>query len=165
MFGTRAQVELVTLLGSCITACIRDPIAEIGGMNHYMIPGGHTNDTDPAGDHRYAQSALDVLISSLIARGATMERLEVKLFGGGNMLETGNGPGIGEQNIAFAEQYFADVGLTLLAKDVGKHCPRKVHYDPLSGTVQVKRLTPMYRNVIGLQIQSPSVSDAATPHL
>lgn len=145
LFCTTDTLLLVTLLGSCVAACIRDPQAGIGGMNHFMLPGGRAGDLNPVGDHRYGQSAMDTLVSSLENLGAQRSRLEIKLFGGGNMLERGAGQSVGENNIAFALNYVEEMGLSVSSQDLGKHCPRKIIYNPISGLVQVNRLPPVYR--------------------
>ncbi len=151
LFGTRENLLIVTLLGSCVAACIRDPEAGIGGLNHFMLPGGSTDTNDPTGNHRYGQSAMDTLIRCLLSNGAKSERLEIKLFGGGNMLERGAGDSIGASNVQFVEEYCQAAGLMVRARDLGKHCPRKIHYNPLDGSVLVKRLAPLYRNIVAKQ--------------
>lgn len=98
---------------------------------------------------------MDTLIRCLLSRGAHRDRLEVKLFGGGNMLERDAGGSIGDSNIRFVEDYLKAAELTVSASDLGKHCPRKIHYNPLDGDVQVKRLAPLYRNIVAKHIDSP----------
>ncbi|HEX2939556.1 MAG TPA: chemotaxis protein CheD, partial [Rhodopila sp.] len=79
----QANEELVTVLGSCISACIRDPVLHLGGMNHFLLPecGGTNPGREPDG-LRYGTAAMDHLIGRILALGGLRERLEVKVFGG-----------------------------------------------------------------------------------
>ena len=123
-----------TVLGSCISACIRDPIKRIGGMNHFLLPGT-TSATDTM---RFGAFAMEQLINEIMKRGGDRERLEVKLFGGGNVIKTATQ--IGTKNIAFAKQYLADEELTIVGEDVGGTSPRKVRYQPATGRAWVMHL-------------------------
>lgn len=147
LYGTAEPIQIVTLLGSCVSACVRDPVTGFGGMNHFMLPAGRASGFDPRGDHRYGQVAMDTLLHYLEQCGAERERMEVKLFGGGNMQDQGIGDGVGERNIAFAEGYCQAEGLHVLATDLGLQCPRKVVYNPVTGIARVKRVAPMYREL------------------
>ena len=97
--GDEAAV-LVTVLGSCVAACLRDPVAGLGGMNHFLLPGGGT---DARGAVKYGLHAMELLINALIRAGASRGRLEAKLFGGAQMLR--GLPDIGRANAAFAEDF------------------------------------------------------------
>jgi chemotaxis protein CheD len=136
--------SLVTVLGSCISACIRDPVAAVGGMNHFMLPddGGGSGDRwlDPNMGlaTRYGSYAMESLINGLMKRGARRERLEIKLFGGGSILASPTNVGL--RNIEFARNYLRLDGLRCVAEDLGDVHPRKVAYSPLSGKARVKRL-------------------------
>ena len=81
---------IVTVLGSCVSACIRDAAVGIGGMNHFMLPGDGTPESRaarPASEAaRYGTHAMEKLINELLGRGARRERLETKVFGGGRVL-------------------------------------------------------------------------------
>lgn len=147
LFGTASPVLLVTLLGSCVSACIRDQDAGIGGLNHFMLPGGETTHSDPNGYHRYGQSAMDTLLAALEQRGARRNRLEIKLFGGGNMMLRSTSDAIGEQNIEFAQKYFREMGLQVATSDLGDSYARKIIYNPCTGVVQVKRISSSEREL------------------
>jgi chemotaxis protein CheD len=129
---------LVTVLGSCVSACIRDPIAGVGGMNHFMLPH-HASGTwgDDSSSARFGNFAMEKLINELIKSGATRERMEVKVFGGGNVTDTSNA--IGSENAAFVLRYLEAEGLRCAAQDLGGTLPRRIHYYPSSGRV-VRRL-------------------------
>lgn len=135
LYATRLDEEIVTVLGSCVSVCMRDPVAGIGGMNHYMLPepGG-----EPGRSTRYGIHAMEDLISALERWGGRRERFEVKVTGGGNIgLE---GCGVARQNIAFAEKFLARLGIVPMAIEVGGPYPRKVRFHPLSGKLRVRRL-------------------------
>ncbi len=132
------DVLLVTTLGSCVAACIRDPLAGVGGLNHFLLPDGGS---DPASDTaRYGSYAMEMLINELIKRGASRSRLEAKAFGGANVNRSLNVSMVGLRNAAFVKHYLADEGIALLAADLGLTHPRKVYYWPQSGRVMVQSL-------------------------
>lgn len=134
---------LGTLLGSCISACVRDARLGIGGMNHFMLPTQQgESSTGGAGSAwpltRFGDVAMERLIGELLRRGAHRADLEVKLVGGGKVLDALSD--VGARNIQFARDYVRSSGLTMLGEDLGDRYPRKVLYDPHSGAVRVKRL-------------------------
>ncbi len=139
---------IVTVLGSCISACIRDPVFGVGGMNHFMLPVGN-NDTAPQGitaSTRYGNHAMEQLINDILKHGGNRENLEVKVFGGGKVLAQMTD--VGDKNIKFIKEYIATEGLKLVASDVGKIYPRKVYYFPLSGKVRMKKLRSAHNNTV-----------------
>lgn len=138
---------IVTVLGSCVAACIRDVATGIGGMNHFMLPDGEASRTDLYGAaERYGQFAMESLINAILGAGGRRERLEVKLAGGGHVLK--GGIRIGAHNIAFAHRYLATDGLTVAAEDVGGDCARKVYYFPDTGRLRVRHLRSLKNDTI-----------------
>jgi chemotaxis protein CheD len=127
---------ITTVLGSCIAACVRDPVAGVGGMNHFMLPVGEADDDGLA--TRYGSFAMECLINELLKRGAERGRLEIKLFGGGQIL--GAAARIGKLNIEFAHRYLATDRLKVVAEDLGGAHPRRVAYFPVSGQAFIRRL-------------------------
>jgi chemotaxis protein CheD len=130
---------LVTILGSCVTACIRDPLIGVGGMNHFMLPesAGAGWDTASA-SMRYGNVAMERLINDILKRGGARERLEIKVFGGGNVM---NGTtNIGHRNAEFVEEYLAAEGLPIAARHLRGNLPRRVHYFPATGKVMLLEL-------------------------
>jgi chemotaxis protein CheD len=129
---------LVTVLGSCVSACIRDPKAGIGGMNHFMLPHSHAGNW--AGDlqsTRFGNFAMEKLINELMKAGCSRSSLEIKVFGGGNVTDTSNA--IGTENSEFILRYLEAEGLRCVAQDLGGPLPRRIHYYPTTGKV-VRRL-------------------------
>ncbi len=136
---SKADEVLVTVLGSCVSACIRDPIARVGGMNHFMLPhhasGSWGDDLKSA---RFGNFAMEKLINELIKSGASRERMEIKVFGGGNVTESSNA--VGSDNAAFVLRYLQAEGLRCAAQDLGGQLPRRIHYYPSTGRVVRKLL-------------------------
>jgi chemotaxis protein CheD len=143
-FVTRSDEAITTVLGSCIAACIRDPVTRVGGMNHFMLPeDGSTGKSSwiegPGGlATRYGSYAMESLINELMKLGARRDRLEVKLFGGGRILSSMTD--VGQKNIAFAKDFLKMEGFKIAAEDVGDVYPRRVIYFPATGVVMLKRL-------------------------
>ncbi|HWM48418.1 MAG TPA: chemoreceptor glutamine deamidase CheD [Xanthobacteraceae bacterium] len=135
---SRSDEVLVTILGSCVSACIRDPRTGIGGMNHFMLAQGQSQswDGDPE-SARYGNFAMEKLINELLKAGCSRQSLEIKVFGGGNVTDTRNL--IGTQNCEFVLRYLESEGLPIAAQDLGGQYPRRIHYYPSTGRV-VRRL-------------------------
>ncbi|MCK5877348.1 MAG: chemoreceptor glutamine deamidase CheD [Candidatus Marithrix sp.] len=132
---------LMTVVGSCVAACIRDKEIGIGGMNHFMLPH-NTNDrwehTRASAASRYGSVAMEYLINEILKHGGQKENLEIKLFGGGSIMQNiGN---IGQQNIDFVKNYVKMEGLKLLAEDLGDVYPRKILFFPNTGLAKIKKL-------------------------
>lgn len=134
---TDQPVALVTLLGSCVAACLRDPALSLGGMNHFMLPGGAGNDAVCA---RYGVHAMELLINDLLKRGARRTRLVAKVFGGGNVLSGFYSDPIGTRNARFVLEYLDAENIPVLAQDLGDIHPRKVGFFPQTGRTFVRRL-------------------------
>jgi len=127
---------IITILGSCIAACIRDPFAHVGGMNHFLLPGdGYAQD---AQSMRFGSFSMEQLINELMKRGARKERLEVKIFGGGNVMAGLSD--VGQRNIQFVHQFLRTENIPIVAEDVGGPYPRRVHYAPDTGKVLLRKL-------------------------
>lgn len=132
-----------TVLGSCVSACIRDKVRKVGGMNHFMLPM-QTNYSDNWGSSkvnnsaRYGNWAMEHLINEIIKRGGKKEHFEIKIIGGGRVLDTLTD--IGKNNIRFVLDYLKQEGLPITKQDVGDIFPRKVLYFPGTGRVLVKKL-------------------------
>lgn len=143
---------ITTVLGSCISACIRDPRTGIGGMNHFMLPdnlnniAGSWKDTPVTMELRYGNVAMERLINFILAAGAKKPSLEIKLFGGARLLNMMTD--IGGKNIEFVKKYLATEQLNIMAEDVGGIRPRKVQYFPSTGRVRIKLLNSMHNDTL-----------------
>ena len=151
-YVTRCDEAISTVLGSCISACVRDPVRNVGGMNHFMLPEdastGPNNWLDPAIGlaTRYGSYAMESLVNDLLKLGATRERLEIKVFGGGRVLS--GMTDVGARNIDFVRSYIQLEGYRIAAEDLGGTQPRKVVYFPASGRVKMRRLRPVENRII-----------------
>jgi chemotaxis protein CheD len=123
------DVVLTTILGSCVAACMRDPVARVGGMNHFLLPRVATGgDADGV---RHGVHAMELLVNALLARGARRERLEVKLFGGARMIK--GLTDVGALNADFAEKFLAQEGLRHIGGSLRGDSGRRIQYWPISG--------------------------------
>lgn len=123
------DVVLTTILGSCVAACIRDPYARTGGMNHFLLPG--TNGTTSLDAQSYGVHLMELLVNGLLQRGAMRQRLEAKLFGGARTIEGLSD--IGAMNGQFAETFLRNEGISIVGGDLGGDRGRRVEYWPMSG--------------------------------
>jgi chemotaxis protein CheD len=143
-FVTRSDEVVTTVLGSCISVCMRDASLRVGGMNHFMLPVDRSTGASPwiqgSGGlaTRYGSYAMESLINELMKLGAVRERLEVKLFGGARILSTMTD--VGAKNIQFAREFLELEHFTIMAEDVGDTRPRHVDYYPATGRVMLKHL-------------------------
>jgi len=128
LVSAEREVVLSTILGSCVAACIRDPVAGVGGMNHFLLPeapgGGQ-------GDRRYGVQAMELLINALLALGARRDRLEAKVFGGARM--TAGLTDIGAKNAEFVRRFLSEDGIPIVGESLGGLLARRVHYTPSTG--------------------------------
>jgi chemotaxis protein CheD len=143
---------ITTVLGSCVSACIRDKVFGIGGMNHFMLPankGEEVSSFGGAGEStRYGNFAMEQMINDILKNGGHRKNLEIKVFGGGKVLKNMSTLDIGQKNIDFILQYIKDESLKLTADDLGDVYPRKVIFFPTTGKVRVKKLRSMHNNTI-----------------
>ena len=142
-YVTRDDEVLDTVLGSCVSACIRNPRLKIGGMNHFMLPrpSGSGNDTWESLEGRatrYGTASMEQLINRILSAGGTRADLEVKIFGGGKVLSSLSDVGV--HNVTFVRDFLKQEGLQVTSEDVGDICPRHVQYFPLTGRVRVRHL-------------------------
>ena len=139
---------IATTLGSCVAVCIRDWELRIGGMNHFMLP--HNSQQDSWGDStsaaRYGHYAMEIVINDILKNGGRRENLEVKLFGGGQVLAKKTN--VGDSNISFVRDYIHSEGLPLVSEDLGGKYPRKVIFYPDSGRVRIKKLKTLANDTI-----------------
>jgi len=148
-FSTTRDMLIVTVLGSCVSACIRDVRMGVGGMNHFMLPASKLEDSDPLSvAARYGTYAMELLITSLIKQGASMKNLEAKVFGGARVLQEFSSSNVGAQNADFVHQYLADEHIPVVAEDLLDVYPRKVYYFPKTGDVFIKKLKTMHNDTI-----------------
>lgn len=148
-FITGRDLVLVTVLGSCVAACIRDPGARIGGMNHFMLPeAGKDSDSVTGAPARYGTYAMEVLINEVVKMGARRSALEAKVFGGGNVLRNLTITNVGTRNAEFVLKFLATERIPVLAQDLAHDYARKVYYYPNTGRVRLKMIRDMHNQTI-----------------
>jgi chemotaxis protein CheD len=154
---------LTTVLGSCVSICLTDPVARVGGMNHFLLPG----DPDrPRSEAHYGINAMELLINAVLKVGGRHGRLQAKVFGGANA--TGSRFPVGKANVDFAFWFLGNEGIPVAGQDVGGRHARRLRYWPHTGLVQQMLLpnAPLPETVAppAARIRPPA-SDAGEPDL
>ena len=151
-YVTCSNEIIATVLGSCISVCIRDVVNDVGGMNHFMLPK-NKNTEDDAWKYnkidkaaRYGADAMEHLINYILKHGGKRSNFEVKLCGGGQILEKMSD--IGKKNIDFIHHYLQTENLPIICEDLGSVYPRKVRYFPMTGKLQIKKLKSLHNDTI-----------------
>lgn len=143
---------VATTLGSCVSACIRDTLYGVGGMNHFMLPemGAHASNQGVWLDAatRYGSYAMEHLINDILKRGGNKKNFEIKLVGGGKIIA--NMSDVGERNIDFVRSYLQTEGLKnqVISEDLGDKYPRKVLYQPATGRLRIKKLHTLHNDTL-----------------
>ena len=146
-FVTTSDIVLVTVLGSCVTACVRDREKGVGGMNHFMLPEGGAEGMLST-SARYGAYAMEVLLNHLLKMGARRTNLEAKVFGGGRVMASLQQSQVGEKNAAFVLDYLATERIPVVAEDLLDIYPRKVYFFPARGRVMMKKLVSVRNNTV-----------------
>ena len=139
--ATTGPGAITTVLGSCVSTCLWDPVAKIGGMNHFMLPGDGEAAASPAtASARFGVYAMEVLINEMIRLGADRRRMVAKVFGGGRVLQGFGSLDVGAKNCQFVLEFLATEGIPVVARDLLDVYARKLHFFPATGKVQLKKL-------------------------
>ena len=140
---------LVTTLGSCVSACIRDSRTGVGGMNHFMLPSSRCGEwAGQAASTRYGNFAMEHMVNEILKKGGRREFLEATILGGGVMFGDGSTLRVGENNATFAREYLTTEKIRLIGEDIGGSFSRKVYFYPQSGQVVVKKLKVLKNDTI-----------------
>jgi len=140
-YASKGEGSIATVLGSCVSTCLWDSAARIGGMNHFMLPGDALSSTSPwAVSARSGVYAMEVLINEMLHLGADRKRLVAKAFGGARVLQGFGTLDVGARNSEFVLNFLKEEGIPLVAKDLMGVSPRKLHFFPATGKVQLKKL-------------------------
>lgn len=134
LYVTRQDEVIATVLGSCVATCVRDHEAGVGGINHFMLPSGAEASEEDA--LRYGNHAVARLLGELVKYGARPERMEIKVFGGGRVINSA--ADIGLQNVDYARRYFAGAALPIAVEDTRGTVARRVRYFPATGKALVQ---------------------------
>ncbi len=146
-FVSNEEIVIMTVLGSCIAACIWDGRARLGGMNHFMLPDGDTAD----GSGRYGSFAMELLINEMLKLGARRETMQAKIFGGGQVMAGFTTMNVGERNTQFVQDYLSTERIPIVSQDVLDIHPRKVCFFPVTGKALVKRLAHSHPETLAVE--------------
>jgi chemotaxis protein CheD len=146
-FVSSEDVMIMTVLGSCIAACIWDGKVRAGGMNHFMLPDGDVGE----GGGRYGSYAMELLINQLLKSGARRESMQAKVFGGAQVMAGFTSMNVGERNTKFVLDYLATERIPVVSQDVLDIHPRKVCFFPASGKALVKRLAHAHPETLAVE--------------
>ena len=147
------EIVFSTILGSCVCACIFDAEQKIGGLNHFLLPGGSEGSQSK---ERYGAYAMEILINDLLKQGATRAGLTAKLFGGSMMLQ--NQENIGELNSAFAQSYLKSEGIPCVSESLGGRAARRIHFHPASGRARQFKVPPNKTIEVSVLEPKPAVA-------
>lgn len=141
------DLVIMTVLGSCIAACLWDGRARLGGMNHFMLPDGDGGD----GSGRYGSYAMELLINEMLKLGARRETMQAKVFGGGQVMAGFTTMNVGERNTKFVLDYLSTERIPVVSQDVLDIHPRKVCFFPVTGKALVKRLAHSHPETLAVE--------------
>ncbi|MFN3880855.1 MAG: chemoreceptor glutamine deamidase CheD [Nitrincola lacisaponensis] len=149
-FATADDTMIVTVLGSCVSVCLRDRLTGVGGLNHFMLPhdSGAEAGSVVAASGRYGLYAMELLVNHLLKLGASRNRLEAKVFGGGQVLKNMSFINIGQRNVSFVMEHLKRESIPVLSQDVLDIYPRKVYFFPQTGKVMLKKIHSLHNTTI-----------------
>jgi len=156
-FVSSDDVMVMTVLGSCISACIWDGRVRAGGMNHFMLPDGDGSE----GGGRYGSYAMELLINQLLKSGARRESMQAKIFGGAQVMAGFTSMNVGERNTKFVLDYLATERIPIVSQDVLDIHPRKVCFFPASGKALVKRLAHAHPETLAVEERKGNAASVA----
>lgn len=156
-FVSSDDLMIMTVLGSCIAACIWDARARAGGMNHFMLPEGDGLE----GGGRYGSYAMELLINKLLKSGARRESMQAKVFGGAQVMAGFTSMNVGERNTKFVLDYLATERIPVVSQDVLDIHPRKVCFFPVTGKALVKRLAHAHPETLAVEERKGSALTVA----
>ena len=133
------DILVIYSLGSCIGACLYDPVVRIGGMLHYQLPDSKINkEKAKEKPFMFADSGMEVLMKKLLSMGATKKRMQIKVAGAATMYIGTQKFDIGKRNHLAIRRILWKEGMLLNAEDIGGTSPRHMYLNIANGTVIVK---------------------------
>lgn len=143
-YATDGDEMIVTVLGSCVSVCLRDNYSGIAGLNHFLLPHDRSNNDTPLTESAlYGVYAMELLVNHLLKLGAQRHRLEAKVFGGGKVIKDFTFANVGERNVSFVLEHLKQEGIPIVARDLLDTYPRKVHFFPNTGRVLLKKINSL----------------------
>lgn len=148
-YATDGQEMIVTVLGSCVSVCLRDRYTGVGGLNHFLLPHDSSTTNSLLNESaRYGVYAMELLVNHLLKLGAHRNHLEAKVFGGGNVIKDMTFAKVGERNVSFVLEHLKQEGIPIVARDLLDNYPRKVHFFPHSGRVLLKKIKSLHNTTL-----------------
>ena len=148
-FASNSATMIVTVLGSCVAACLRDSKNKVHGMNHFLLPTDYQDDNYKYGaPARYGMHAMELLINDMVRLGADRRNIQAKIFGGGSVMGQLTHSNVGEKNAEFVIDYLRTEHIPIQASDLLGEYPRKVYFIPESGEVRVKKIKRLHNTTI-----------------
>jgi len=139
----RDDQSLITIgLGSCVAIVLYDEAVRVGGLAHTLLPE-ESMARDRSNPAKFPASAVALLLAEMTRLGADQRRIRAKLIGGASMfanLIPAGGITIGDRNISAARQVLREIGVPIVAEDVGSDHGRSVHFFLDDGRVEVRSL-------------------------
>lgn len=133
-----ANAEFTTVLGSCVAVCLHDPVARVGGMNHFLLaapPPGQSAAATVLSAGRYGSESIPTLIRMLEKRGAQTDRMQARIYGAAE--NPGRQNQAGPDNAAMARAELSRRGITVIDEKVGGHLARRIDFAPSSGVTRI----------------------------
>ncbi len=139
VFASAEPATVTTVLGSCVSVCLFDPSAQLGGINHYLLPHWVGNGTSSP---RFGNVAMETLFEGILALGARKGELRAKVFGGACVLGAfqRRERHLGEQNVDRALRFLLEAGVPVVAQDTGGQRGRKLVFRTGDGAAWLKAL-------------------------
>jgi len=139
LFVSATPCRVSTILGSCVSVALFDPVAQVGGLNHFLLPQGPENTAPSA---RFGQTAVPWLIQALVAAGANRRQLQAKVFGGACVLRAfrSTAGNLGQKNVQTARALLLAEGIPVVAEDVDGERGRKLIFQTHDGSAWVRAL-------------------------
>lgn len=132
------RVLMSTVLGSCVATCLFDPVARIGGMNHFLLAEPLHGAREATFDSSYGLFLMELLVNEMLKLGADKRRMKARVYGGAN-IRSGLGP-IGSANAAFARKFLADEGIEKVFEDLEGVNARRIEFCPANGRVRARHV-------------------------
>ena len=145
-YVTKNEEEITTVLGSCVSFCIKDTENYVGGMNHYIYPKSNPENNNGIPDSCYGDLSIGLLMDNYQNQGGKLDKIEIMLYGEGKILSGQSN--VGEQNIEVAQKYLAENNMTVSASDVGGQFSRKITFYPKTGEVRMRKLSAAHNKFI-----------------
>ena len=145
-WSVETERAIVTLLGSCVAVCLYDPKLRLAGMNHFLLPTRTSRADDDTDVILNGDYSMEVLVNTMLTKGASKNRLIAKAFGGGTIV-TSIQMAIGQRNADFAHEWLDREGIPLVATDFGGAWSRKVIFTPINGDAFCRRM-PINQDIV-----------------